>query len=489
MPNQLKNQHLMWRAGFGPAVEQLDDLANHSPREFYKALVDASARKPAYINVADNTLEGLMMGIDQVGRVQKKELTAEEKKQMQQKSREGVRNLNLYWLREMVNSGAQLREKMAFFWHGHFACRNLNVFYQQGLLDIIRRNALGNFGTLLKEVSRSAAMLNFLNNQQNRKGHPNENFAREVMELFTLGRGNYSESDVKEAARAFTGWGANARGEFVFRKGQHDFGSKNFLGHSGDFQGEDILDILLDQKITATFICQKIYRSFVNEVVDNEKVKWLADRFYKNNYEIAGLMEDIFTSNWFFEEKNIASRIKSPIELLAGIQRMLPMTLENEESLLVLQRILGQLLFYPPNVAGWPGGRAWIDSSTLMMRLRIPQLINDEDEMNVRPKDDDDQMMGKNSRDSVTTLTKPAAKRPNMGAKPIRANVDWSRVIDHFKKTKREDLLNGIAGILFQTKGAVGAGVIQSYSDESSREAFIQSAIVQMMSTPEYQLC
>ena len=118
----------------------------------------------------------------------------------------------------MVNSSAQLREKMAFFWHGHFACRNLNVFYQQGLLDVIRRNALGNFGTLLKEVSRSAAMLNFLNNQQNRKGHPNENFAREVMELFTLGRGHYTENDIKEAARAFTGWASNGAGRIYFQK-------------------------------------------------------------------------------------------------------------------------------------------------------------------------------------------------------------------------------------------------------------------------------
>ncbi|RYG49670.1 MAG: DUF1800 family protein, partial [Chitinophagaceae bacterium] len=183
--NQLKNQHLLWRAGFGPAVEQLPDLARFSSVEYYRALLKASSKKPGYINVADNYMQGLMMGIDQVGRVQQKELTPDEKKLRRQKNREGVRNLNLYWLNEMVNSSAQLREKMAFFWHGHFACRNLNVFYQQELLDIIRRNALGDFGTLLREVSRSAAMLNFLNNQQNRKGHPNENFAREVMELFT----------------------------------------------------------------------------------------------------------------------------------------------------------------------------------------------------------------------------------------------------------------------------------------------------------------
>ena len=233
LTNQTKNQHLMWRAGFGSAVEQLADLSKYTPKQFYKALVKASDKKPQYINVADDYLQGLYMGIEEVGRQQKKEMTADEKKMVQQKNREGVRNLNIFWLHEMVNSSAQLREKIALFWHGHFACRNLNIFFQQGLLDVIRRNALGNFGTLLKEVSKNAAMLNFLNNQQNRKDHPNENFAREVMELFTLGRGNYTENDVKEAARAFTGWSATIKGDYIFRKGQHDFGSKMFIKSLG----------------------------------------------------------------------------------------------------------------------------------------------------------------------------------------------------------------------------------------------------------------
>jgi uncharacterized protein (DUF1800 family) len=487
LSNQLKNQHLLWRAGFGPAVEQLGDLNEFSPQQFYRALVKASDKKPEYINVADNYLEGLMMGIDQVGRVQQKELTPEEKKKRQQKSREGVRNLNLYWLNEMVNSGAQLREKMAFFWHGHFACRNLNVFYQQALLDTIRRNALGDFGTLLKEVSKSAAMLNFLNNQQNRKGYPNENFAREVMELFTLGRGHYTEDDIKEAARAFTGWGATAQGEFIFRKGQHDYDNKTVLGQTGDFDGDDVLDILLEQKQTARFITKKIYRFFVNDQPDTEKIEWLADRFFKSNYDIARLMEDIFTSEWFYEEKNIGMKIKSPVELLAGIQRMLPMTLENEEALIVLQRILGQMLFYPPNVAGWPGGKTWIDSSTLMLRMRIPQLINDTDEMNIAPKDDDDQMMGrKNEESSINTKI---INKMGKGTKPIEANVDWKPYVDHFEKTAREKLVNVISGILLQTKTAVDASVIKQYADETDRYNFIRSVTIQIMSTPEYQLC
>jgi uncharacterized protein (DUF1800 family) len=488
LTNQQKNQHLLWRAGFGPAVEQLGDLSKFTPHQFYKALVKASDKKPEYVNVANNYLQGLLMGVDQVGKIQQKDLSADERKKRQQLSREGIRNLNLYWLKEMVNSSAQLREKMAFFWHGHFACRNLNVFYQQGLLDVIRRNALGNFGTLLKEVSKSAAMLNFLNNQQNRKDHPNENFAREVMELFTLGRGNYTEHDIKEAARAFTGWGADLQGEFVFRRFQHDFGSKTVLDNTGEFDGDEVLDILLKEKQTAKFISQKIYKFFVNEEVDPAKVEWMADRFYKSDYDISKLLEDVFTSDWFYNEKNLGTRIKSPVELIVGIQRMLPMTLENEEALLVVQRVLGQILFYPPNVAGWPGGKTWIDSSSLMMRMRLPQLINDEDEMNVRPKDDDDQMMGRKDNDD------PSMKKPGGGAnalkrQQINANVDWSLYIKNLEKVAREELVDTMSKLLLQVKSSIGNDSISQYADAGSRDNFIRSATIQIMSTPEYQLC
>jgi uncharacterized protein (DUF1800 family) len=488
LTNQAKNQHLMWRAGFGPAVEQLGDLSKYSTKQFYKALVKASDKKPEYINVADDYLQGLYMGIGDVVQQEKlKEMSADERKMIQQKNREGVRNLNIYWLHEMVNSAAQLREKMSLFWHGHFACRNLNVFFQQGLLDVLRRNALGNFGTMLKEVSKTAAMLNFLNNQQNRKDHPNENFAREVMELFTLGRGNYTEHDVKEAARAFTGWSATIKGEYIFRRGQHDFGSKTVLGRTGNFDGGEVLDILLQEKQTAKYITQKIYRFLVNEELDNAKVEWLADRFYKNNYELSPLLEDIFTSEWFYDEKNVGVKIKSPVELIAGIQRMLPMKFQREDILLLVQRTLGQLLFYPPNVAGWPGGKSWIDSSTLMMRMRIPQMLNDRDEFNIKPKDDDDQMMGRPSNnDDPKAGGQKALGRLN---KPIQVDIDWSLYTKNFESTPRESLLPTISDNLLQVKSRVNPELIKQFSDQTGRENFIKTVTLQLMSTPEYQLC
>ena len=474
----------MWRAGFGPAVEQLSDLDKFSPKQLYKALQKASAKNPQSLDAAGDYLNGLMMGIGEAGRQQREE-NAEKRKELQQKSREGIRNLNLFWLNEMINSQAQLREKMAFFWHGHFACRNLNIFFQQGLLDVIRKNAIGNFRDLLHEVSKSPAMLNFLNNNQNRKDHPNENFAREVMELFTLGRGNYTEDDIKQAARAFTGWGANVKGEFIFRKFQHDDGSKTVLGKTGNFDGDDVLEILLAQKQTAKYISKKVYKFFVNDDPDQEKINWLADRFYKNDYDISRLMEDVFTSDWFYDEKNIGSKIKSPIELIVGIQRMLPMKIENEDALLLIQRVLGQILFYPPNVAGWPGGKTWIDSSTLMMRMRIPQLINDTDELNVQPKTDDDQMMGKNDDNPKGKLNN---KMGRVG-RPIKANVDWSKYVNFYAGISKEQLINDISGNLLQTKTAVSGDVIKEYSDTGSKENYIKTVTIQIMSEPEYQLC
>ena len=484
LANQLKNQHLMWRAGFGPAVEQLADLTEFTPKQFYKALQQSSSKKPEYIDVADDYLKGLFAGIDEASRQQRvRDMSEEQRKQVQQKQREGVRSLNLNWLNLFVTTDAQLREKMAFFWHGHFACRNLNVFYQQGLLDVIRRNALGSFRDMLHEVSKSAAMLFFLNNQQNKKDHPNENFAREVMELFTLGRGNYTEEDIKEAARAFTGWSSGLKGEFIFRRFQHDFGSKTILGKTGNYDGDDVLDILLSQKQTAKYITQKIYKFFVNDIIDEEKVNWLADRFYNSTYNIGQLMEDIFTSDWFYDNKNIGSKIKSPVELIAGIQRMLPMKLENEEALTFLQRTLGQVLFYPPNVAGWPGGRTWIDSSSLMLRMRIPQLINDIDVLNISAKDDDDQMMG--MKKIETSMKQMGINRKSV----IKATIDWKDFLNHFEKIQKEQLVDAIATSILQTKKTIDGRLISQYADNSSNEKFIRSATLQLMSTPEYQLC
>ena len=359
-----------------------------------------------------------------------------------------------------------MREKMAFFWHGHFATRTNNATFNLQLLNIIREKALGNFGDLLIAVSQSPAMLQFLNNQQNKKDHPNENFAREVMELFTLGRGNYSEKDVQEAARAFTGWSFLPDGTFFERPKLYDFGSKTFLGKTGNFNGNEVLKIILAQKTTAKFITTKIYRFFVNEKLNTEIIEDLSNQFYASNYNIKELLQNIFSADWFFTPENIGTKIKSPIELMAGMRRILPMEIQNPENLIAYQKLLGQMLLYPPNVAGWPSGKSWIDSSTLMLRLQMPQIWSGLKPLEVEPKSDDDVEMGMKS-----------AQKQTKGFKNPKIVIDWEKVEDVFKSKNIEDYL-------LQRKSPALAKTIQQYSGSS-----VQSQIINVMSTPEFQLC
>ena len=481
--NRLKNQHLLWRSAFGPMAENAASLDDLSQKKLWALLLKTSSKQPTKIQVAQNLVDGLYNGVQDLA--MQNELTkAEAGRKRRQQSRDELKNLNLMWLDEMINSEAQLREKMSLFWHGHFACRVINSFFQQELLHTIRTNALGNFGEMLKAVSKSPSMLQFLNNQQNRKGKPNENFAREVMELFTMGRGNYTEKDIKEAARAFTGWGFNLQGEFVFRKNQHDTGSKTFLGRTGNYDGDDVLNILLEQPQTAVFITQKLYKYFVNENTDDKNVQWLSQRFYDSNYDIKKLLEDIYNSDWFYTEKNIGNKIKSPIELLAGIRRLLPLELDNDQSQLLFQKVLGQILFYPPNVAGWPGGRTWIDSSTLMVRLQIPQVFAAKESLTIRAKNDDDVNMGQ-----MMEQQQRINKNKMYTSKGASASIEWVPVIKIFEKTKRENLAQKIADTLLQSKSRLDTKLLDKYIASDSRENFIKTAVIQLMTTPEYQLC
>ena len=303
-------------------------------------------------------------------------MAALKRKENQKKERQNMVRINHAWLTRMAKeTESDLLERMCFFWHGHFACEVKFGLLATRQLNTLRAHALGNFRDLLLAVARDPAMIRYLNNQQNRKFSPNENFARELMELFTIGRGNYTETDVKEAARAFTGWSGNLKGEYVFRRRVHDEGTKTFMGKTGNFNGEDIIDILLEQEETARFICRKVYRHFVNDEADEQRVTELAGGFRSSGYNIEKLLRAVFTSDWFYAPENVGNRIKSPVELLAGAMRQLGVSEIAPRGVLVLQQALGQTLFRPPNVAGWPGGRTWIDNSTLLLRLNLGAAI------------------------------------------------------------------------------------------------------------------
>jgi uncharacterized protein (DUF1800 family) len=394
-----KIKHLSWRAGFGLSPSQwAKTVSNPSLPSFQQSLFQPSKE-----------LDTLSNELDYYSSSDMSMMSNQEKNQM---NRQNSLKLTGAWIEDMAHHPTNsLHEKMTLFWHGHFACRILIPNVLVNHLQTIRKNALGNFRDLVLGIAKDPGMIRYLNNQQNRKRSPNENFARELMELFTIGRGNYTEMDIKEAARSFTGWSSNREGRYIFRPFIHDNDIKEFMGKKGNFNGDDIVDILLEKKETAQFICTKIYKYFVNQIVDLEIIEQLTDRFYASDYDIQDLMQSIFTSEWFFAEKNVGTKIKSPIELLVGMSRSLGIKLENKLSWTFFQRALGQQLFIPPNVAGWPGGKAWIDNSTLMTRLSLINVFMDGVK-NARFKfapainisELENSVMGYNTKDKVSYL-------------------------------------------------------------------------------------
>jgi uncharacterized protein (DUF1800 family) len=284
-----------------------------------------------------------------------------------------------WWFGELLATPSPFTERMTLFWHNHFVSslrkvRPTRLMYRQNLL--LREHALGNFRDMLHAVARDPAMILYLDNASNRKGSPNENFAREVMELFTLGEGNYSEQDVKEAARAFTGWGIDGEtGEFRFRPGLHDDGVKTLLGRSGAFGGADVLDILLAQPQTAESIARKLWREFVSPDPDRDEVRRVAEVLRRTGYDIRAAMRALLTSEAFFAEANRATLVKSPVELLVGTLRQFRFEVGDVYPFVVTSRQLGQDLMAPPNVKGWPGGEAWINAGTLLARKQIMERL------------------------------------------------------------------------------------------------------------------
>jgi len=389
-------------------------------------------------------------------------------------SREAQRRLNVLWRQRMITTDGCLREKMALFWHGHFVAWSHWSNGTEQYLNVLREHALGDLGTLLKKVSRSSAMLGYLSNQRNRKDAPNENFARELMELFTLGRGNYTEQDIHEAARAFTGWGFKLEtAEFHFREKQHDFGEKTFRGKVGNFDGDEILDMLLADKQTAVFITRKVYRWFVCPEVEEGFAAQMADRFFKSGYDIADLMRFVFTSEHFKDAAIHGRRIKSPIELICGLDKNFTLRFEREEDGMFLQRLLGQTLLHPPNVAGWKEGNAWIDSSSLMLRLKLPSALLNRGNL-------DWEESGASAGD-LDKMMAPAGDAPMRDAngRLFRVAPDKAAFLAQLDPAVTNDTL-------FDT-------LLQVEASDTLRANVgtgdLMERVLEIMSSPEYQLC
>ena len=276
-----------------------------------------------------------------------------------------------WWAHRMLTSPRPLQERMALFWHGHFATNEDKVRDYRKMLqqvELFQREGLGNFRSLLLDVARGPAMLAFLDAGVNVKGSPNENFAREIMELFTMGVGHYGEQDIREAARAFTGWNYTGL-EFQFNAAQHDDGEKAVLGTRGKLDGEQVIDLILAQPVTAEYLATKIYRHFVRDDPSPELQQQLGAQLRGFDYEIAPFMEMLFLSRDFHAPQTVATRIKSPVELVISTYRKLGLdAIPGVPDFNETCEALGQRLLYPPTVAGWAYGRSWITPGLLLAR-------------------------------------------------------------------------------------------------------------------------
>ena len=457
--NQRHIQHLYWRAGFGISPKQLEQLVPKSRVEIVNALFDSSSSiTPLKIDMSK------FEDIDYISLRNDKEALKKFTKLVQDK----LVDLNEAWINRLENPKELLRERMTLFWANHFVCRDNNTLFSQQFNNTLRENALGNFTNFTKAVSKEAGMIKYLNLKQNRKQSPNENFGRELMELFTLGKGHYSEQDIKESARAFTGYNHDFKGEFKFRRFQHDYNEKTFFGKTGNFSGDDIIDIIVSKKQCARFICEKIYCYFVNTNSNKNHVEDMVAVFYPK-YDIEDVMRFVFMSDWFYEEANIGTKIKSPVDLMVGLNRDVPMDFNKQKHLLVLQRMLGQVLLRPPNVAGWKGGKQWIDSNTILLRMRLPSLLLNSAHISTKEKGEFNDRLNQ------------FIKRKKGNFVPFKVGHDWKYFEAAYKSVSIEDLQS----FILMAKPSSETKVFLSKLGKTTK----QEHCIQLMSLPEYQMC
>lgn len=340
--------HLLRRAGFGAGACELDEYVSLGRNGAVERLIE-------YQDVED----------DVDTRVPLPEIDNRPR---------GIPDLQRWWLLRMVHTRRPLQEKLVLMWHGWLTTEarrvgNTLLVYRQN--QFLREHALAPFDTILKGITIDPAMLIYLDNRSNRKGAPNENYARELMELFAMGEGNgYTEQDVKEAARALTGWTVNRQGEVRFNRNLFDADRKTIFGRTGRWGWEDFVDMVVRRPETGPFVARRLWSFFAYDDPEPEIVQSLARTYYDGGFSIKAMVRQILTSDAFYSEKAYRAKVKSPVELVVGTLRALEVTPQSR-NLNFLTARMGMSLFQPPNVAGWKGGRAWITSTTLLERLNF----------------------------------------------------------------------------------------------------------------------
>jgi uncharacterized protein (DUF1800 family) len=352
--------HLYRRAAFGASYAELEEGVKAGPDKTIDRLLKGGPGQEAFEKVMAPLAESIVRA-------------------------NSGNQARAWWLYRMLYTPHPLREKISLFWHNHFATSNRkvnNAGYMLGQYRLMYRHALGSFRTLLQEMSKDPAMMVWLDTNQSKKGKPNENYARELMELFSVGIGHYTETDIRQAARAFTGWNITA-GKAAFSPRQHDDGVKTVLGKTGNFQGSDIVNICLEQKSAPSFIAGKLYRFLVNETTspNPELLEPLAEQFRQSDYNFGALVETVLRSNLFFSRAAYRARVKAPVDFALGIVR----GLEGRIGTLVLADALeglGQNVLYPPTVKGWDGGPAWLNGQTLLFRQNLALALTSTEDNN-----------------------------------------------------------------------------------------------------------
>ena len=391
--------HLLERAGFGGAPEEIARFAAMTPEAAVDLIVN-------YEQIADTLTpfehsgiwdEAMLADVDlhlrfddvmakaaEVGEVYGEVIREEGPRKLQDitdalyykylSSNREWQRVAQWWAERMLTTQRPLEEKMTLFWHGHFATEELKnddyrLMLQQNMT--LRQLATSDMSSLLVAMSKDPAMLLYLDNRLNVKGNANENYAREILELFSLGIGNYTENDIKEAARAFTGW-RNQGLTFIDDREQHDEGMKTVFGQTGNWDGEDVVDLILQQEAAGEFVAGKMYRFFVRDEISDQMLDEIAARLRDNNYALKPFLRTLFLSQDFYSEPSLGTQIKSPVQFLVSTYRKLGLEkIPGTPYFPAATNLLGQALGNPPNVKGWDGGRAWLNPSTILLRNNL----------------------------------------------------------------------------------------------------------------------
>ena len=480
---------LLLRAGFGGTTEQVQTLASWGPERAVGHLVEYDD-VPVEPVRSDEFAGDIMVPLSrqqrleyaQARRNQDEETLArfrEARQERQRRDRRQARDLRAWWLGRMIESPRPLEEKMTLFWHGHFATgyRTIENSYHMFLQNqLFRKHATGNFGQLLHSIIRDPAMIAYLDNNDSRRGRPNENLAREILELFSLGVGNYSERDIKEGARALTGYTFQGN-EFYLNTRNHDSGQKRILGASGDLDGDDFVKAILAQRACTAFIADKLYRYFVAEAPENTPgldraaprfIRRMAGVLAQNKYELRPLLRRVFMSRHFYQACALEHRIKSPIELVVGAIRSYNAPPRDLAGLADAMGLMGQSLFQPPSVAGWPGGRTWINASTLFVRKNAMAFL----------------LTGK-----TTNGYHPSARRDPFDPMPLLEPLAQAEPAAARDASKVADYLLRFS--LGRSTDSTRAPLMEFASQHNGQVSppFVTGLLLLITAMPEYQLC